>query len=194
MVEYRFTTDDYFSSEEFHRSREAADHVNQQGHRQRLMKTAGMVCQVLMDNPIIETVIDYGAGNGGLLRLISEWPGVELFGYDFCEANVRQAESFGTPVTFRNFIEQPGSTDLAIMCEVLEHMVDPHGFLRSLDTDWIVASVPIGETPEHHYEYHLWGWDDEGFAAAITGAGYDIERHVLIESTQIVTARKLEHA
>ena len=169
VTEYKFTDADYRSTAEFHADREAADHLNQPEHRARLWLVAGLVNDLLYRNGYDRHVIDYGCGNGGLISLLH---GTKVIGYDFCPANVAAAKAAGRNVEFHNFVEHPVTCDIAVMTEVLEHMLNPHQFLAALDAPTLVASVPNGETPDRHGDCHVWGWDVPGFSAMLTGAGY----------------------
>jgi hypothetical protein len=187
VTEYRFS-DTYYSSQAFHENRESSDHLHEEGHRERILRVASWVNGLLATHGQDLYIVDFGCGNGGLL---SQLTGTAMSGYDFCLANVKEAQALGRPVAFRNFVaDPPESCDIAVMSEVLEHMDDPHAFLGGLDTMYLVASVPCGETPESHYEYHLWGWDMEGFAQALYRSGFDVRHHELLGSTQIVVAQR----
>ncbi len=192
MTEYRFDTEEFYSSEEFHVDREAADHLHEDGHGARIRTVAGLVNALFQEIGTEKSLIDYGCGNGGLLSLLE---GDDLLGLDFCRANVNQAVELGRPVVFSNFVETSYRSDVAVLSEVLEHMVDPHGFLKDLQTTYLVASVPNGETPDSHYPYHLWGWDVEGFQKVLEGAGYEVMLGGVFEgteSTQMWVAEKVE--
>ena len=181
MTEYRFTDDSYFSSVEFHEDREAADHLHQEGHRERLEAAASVInstIEDLFDSDSVVTITDYGCGNGGISDLLLDGYYV---GYDICRANVEHGRTFGRNVLFEDFTtktkEEMPFSDIVIMCEVLEHMQDPHGFLEKLNCGFLIASVPNGETPDNHPEYHVWGWDNEGFARMLYGAGFSFAVH-----------------
>ena len=187
MAEYRFADTDYFATEEFHAEREAADHLHDAGHRERMHVAAGMVNRLVVDHNLT-TVTDYGCGNGGLLSLVRA---PRIVGYDFCPANVEAAKELGRPVEHLDFTTAPlQEADVAVMSEVLEHMNDPHGFLKRLQCHHLVASVPHGETDEDHYEYHLWGWDAGGFAAMLVGAGFTTNDCIIAGQTQVWSASR----
>ena len=174
MTEYKFTDSPYYSSVKFHEDRDAADHLHQDGHRQRIELAAALVNEVIdyeYLDPSLVTITDYGCGNGGISDLIIN--GYYL-GYDICKANVEQGVSLGRNLLFEDFTEKETLpfSDIVVMCEVLEHMQDPHGFLGKLNCRFLVASVPNGETPEHHPEYHVWGWDNEGFYNMLRSVGF----------------------
>jgi hypothetical protein len=76
------------------------------------------------------------------------------------------------------------------MTEVLEHLIDPHGTLLALPSEFVVVSSPYGETGDAHYEFHLWAWDEEGYAKMVEDAGYEILHHERVWLNQIILARK----
>jgi len=187
MPEHRFDGADHFATEEFHADREAADHLHEAGHRERIHIAAGMVNRVVADHDLA-TVVDYGCGNGGLLTLVRA---PRITGYDFCPANVEAARDLGRPVHHLDFTTAAlDECDVAVMSEVLEHMDDPHGFLARLQCAHLVASVPLGETPDNHYEYHVWGWDAGGFASMLVQAGFSTDECVITGMTQVWQAHR----
>lgn len=184
MSEWRFDPSGYHSTLEFHEDREVADHVNQPGHQARMF-----VAKELIERTGATSWIDYGCGNGGLL-LIAEIDTKE--GFDFQPANVTDAQAKGLPVKYCNFVELDPLpyAEVVSLCEVLEHMDDPHGFLRRVGCRWLVASVPLNETPESHWFGHVWGWDPEGFVTMIIDAGFVVRRWTWTPGTQLVLAER----
>jgi hypothetical protein len=79
--------------------------------------------------------------------------------------------------------------DCVVATEFLEHLVDPHGMSRAVHRSgakWMVASSPYTETADSHYDYHLWAWDQAGYAAMLTGAGWRIVRQGTAWICQVV--------
>lgn len=187
MAEYRFEGADFFATQDFHADREVADHLNEPGHMARLWVVAALVNDLLHRRGYDQRVVDYGCGNGGLLSLLHAY---DAIGYDFQPSNVAAAQALGRPVVQRDFVTEPDVSAIAVMSEVLEHMDNPHQFLKDLNTRYLVASVPLGETPEHHYEFHVWGWDGEGFAEMLKGAGFTPLVAIPVGPTQVWVAHK----
>ena len=141
------------------------------GHPERLAMVVELIVDLGIDG--YDDVVDLGAGDGSLLRLIdARLPGIDCWGYDLGIANQRHAEANGVDVSLVDIVENLAVLDLAglIVCtEVLEHLVDPHRFLDDLagvaapDTV-LIASSPHLETPDWHYEHHCWAWDQAGYA------------------------------
>jgi hypothetical protein len=50
--------------------------------------------------------------------------------------------------------------------------------------------VPLDETPDQHYEFHLWAWDKPAFAAMFERLGLTVIAHynILFEDCQHMIA------
>jgi 2-polyprenyl-3-methyl-5-hydroxy-6-metoxy-1,4-benzoquinol methylase len=169
-----------FTDDDFYRDRDAAHHLEEAGHVERIHKACEFVAQAYAESH--GTVSDFGCGDGGLLDYLRHQYGIQGWGYDMAPNNVKYAQfNRQLDVRLTDF-----STDadveyghIVVMTEVLEHITDPHGALAAIPktTKYIVASSPRWETPENHYEFHNWAWDDTGYAQLIQGAGFTIVRH-----------------
>jgi trans-aconitate methyltransferase len=204
MTEYRFFEGDvaHVSTYEFHVDRERVAHLEQDMHRPRLLKARDFILDLAAAAPDASTLSDLGCGDGGLLSLI--WPDIVPFawGFDFCPANeigwrernivARQADVFGrdwSTVTMGQIV---------VMTEVLEHLTDPHGVLRRLHEHskprYVVASSPLGETPELHCAEHAWGWGQDDYAKMFNDAGWRVIRHEIVTGFQVVLAERSDYA
>lgn len=177
-----------FTDSEFYRDREAAHHLEQGGHTERLILAAeyvrfaadGLMGSIWGDIIFEPGIVDLGCGDGGLIQLLWSNYGLKAWGYDMQPSNVEYARSvrnvdvrltdFGTDSTI-----QYG--EIAIMTEVLEHLTDPHGTLRNLPSKYLIASSPFHETGDAHYEFHNWAFDDDGYDALLEQAGYTVIKH-----------------
>jgi 2-polyprenyl-3-methyl-5-hydroxy-6-metoxy-1,4-benzoquinol methylase len=199
MSEYRLFTGEipYVSTAEFHADRERAPHLEQAFHQERLYLAAEFVKQAARESGGA-TVSDLGCGDGGLLSLVQDAPGVrDAWGYDFCPANEAgwvergvQAEQLDV---FGGDWNEVGTGSIIVMTEVLEHLADPHGILRRViqrdGAKGLVCSSPWNERPGMHSPEHAWAWDFEGYASMITTAGWTIVRHEQAGLFQVVLAR-----
>jgi 2-polyprenyl-3-methyl-5-hydroxy-6-metoxy-1,4-benzoquinol methylase len=142
-----------------------------------------------------KSVVDLGAGDGGLLSLLT----VPAWGYDFQPSNAAGWKERGVRGELRDvFNERPEDiewAELAVMTEVLEHLDDPHGAVKWVGehVKFIVASSPNDEAPlprEKDHDCHIWGFDLDGYAKLFTDAGFVIVEHVVIDWSQVLLARK----
>lgn len=167
---------------EWYLDRDRAPHLEESLHRPRLQLSAELVRSVEPAD-----VVDLGAGDGGLLSLlVGEMP---AWGYDLAPANIAGAKARGVDVRLGDVVEGDIEwAELAVATEMLEHLVDPHGFVRRIaeHSRYIVASSPAVETDENHYEFHTWAWDTEGYAALIEQAGFKVVEHKVGHFFQVI--------
>jgi hypothetical protein len=82
--------------------------------------------------------------------------------------------------------------DVVVVTEMLEHLVDPHGFVQNIPNSvrFVVASSPVNETDRNHYEFHLWAWDAAGYAALFTDVGWTVVDHRGVGPYQVLLASR----
>jgi hypothetical protein len=196
MAEYKLFEGDvpHVSTAAFHAYRERAPHLEQAGHRPRLLLAAEFVREAL-SRPDAFTVSDLGCGDGGLLSLIKGIPDTISWGYDFCPANEAGWAERGVKAYLKDALSDLDAVgtvgDVVVMTEVLEHIANPHGVLRRLRSrsKSLVCSSPWNENLNNHSPEHAWAWDLEGYASMIQSAGWTIERHQQAGLFQVVLAR-----
>lgn len=176
-----------YTTPEWYAGRLSAPHLEEPGHRERLFATADSVIHLDPD-----TVVDLGAGDGGLLSLLRA-AGIKCWGYDLQQTNVTVAtNSRHVDVAYSDIVNDFDSVnhgdDVAVMTEMLEHLIDPHGFLAKVSQKYsrVVASSPWHETPDNHYEFHTWAWDMDGFKAMFEGVGFMVVKHYIVQGAQII--------
>jgi predicted RNA methylase len=173
-----------WTTPQWYAGRETAPHLEQPGHRERLLRTAEIINEL---NPA--SVVDLGAGDGGLLSLLTC---EEAWGYDLQQTNIEVARTQrNVDVSLVDVVSNPGCIDtahLAVATEMLEHLIDPHGFVRWVYSwaDVFVASSPWNEVDGDHYEFHTWAWDMEGFRAMFEAAGYSVSLHEKVQGAQLI--------
>lgn len=200
-MEYKlFGETPQFHDAEFYKDRPVSDHINEPNHQPRMLRALREVQYLVKDFPI-HSLADFGAGNGGFLHEVRKrHPHLRVWGYDMQPSNIAWAkEKYGVNV-YSSDITNPtaaaDAADIVVLTETLEHLVDPHQVLRNLiaeigiDIRYIVASSPANETPEHHYEFHLWAWTETSFPDMFTAAGWTVEKHFVDQGTQFVVASR----
>lgn len=207
MAEHKLFTGDtpHVSTFAFHEHRERAPHIEQDAHRPRLLTALGMITAAVRrvradraDNPPQRdvTVADFGCGDGGLLSLIKDMPGVTGWGYDFAPANragwaERGVEAYPVDAFDPGLILTDMVGDIVVTTEVLEHLADPHQAVRRLrlaGATYLVASSPWTEHAGSHDECHAWAWDVGGYCALLAQGGWQILLHTQIGMFQVVLA------
>lgn len=171
-------------------TREHAPHLEQREHRDRLMATATLVALAGFQYGLSK-VVDLGAGDGGLLSLLG--PGLQRWGYDLAPANVEAAKKRGSDVRYGNVLTDDIEwADIAVCTEMLEHLVDPHGFVATIakHAKVLICSSPRLETGSNHYEFHTWAWDEEGYRNLLQNNGFKVKRQQRVGMFQVVLAVK----
>lgn len=177
-----------YTRPEWYASRERAPHLEQPDHGVRLRMTHHFISLVLAGLNL-RSVTDLGCGDGGLLSLLPDVPRV---GYDLCPANVTAARAErGVAAILLDVVHEPDRIqwgELAICTEVLEHLADPHGFVRltAANARAVVASSPVNEDDRSHYEFHAWAWDMAGYRAMFEAAGFGVVAHTPVSGYQIL--------
>lgn len=178
-----------FATAEWYEDREAAHHLEEYGHKERLQKAMDYT-QLAWNWFGARSVVDLGCGDGGFLSLCKQ-ADMKSWGYDIQPKNIEYARSARkVDARLTNFEDDATIAygDLAVMTEVLEHLVDPHKTLRDLPSKLLIASSPYGETGDAHYEFHLWAFDFDGYKDLVTQAGYKVILHDVVWLNQIILA------
>jgi 2-polyprenyl-3-methyl-5-hydroxy-6-metoxy-1,4-benzoquinol methylase len=193
-MEWRLTSEavPYVSTAEFHADRARARHLEEEWSQPRLYKACEFITQAVSEGAA--TVSDLGCGDGGLLSLVQQIPGVRAWGYDFSPANSEgwpergvQAEALDVFGADRGLVDLG---EVTVMTEVLEHLADPHGVLAwaRQSSGRLVCSSPWNENLHVHSPEHAWAWDLGGYAEMIRSAGWIIDRHEQVSLFQVVLA------
>jgi trans-aconitate methyltransferase len=181
----------------WYEGRARAPHLEQPGHRDRLLAAADYVAWCVEARGS-RTAVDLGCGDGGLLSVLSRFPfkSFACWGYDLSPEAVEAARADrGVRAELLDFVaEEPLWADVAVLTETLEHLVDPHAMLRRVrgHASFVVASSPRMETAERHYEFHAWAWDAPGYLAMFAAAGWRAVFHEPVSWFQVLLAERDE--
>lgn len=180
MVEWRLFpegTVPHFTTPAFFAAHPWVDPAHQAGHAERTAMTAQLIREFVTSHGL-RAMSDLGCGDGSLLAELADLP-IPKWGYDAGHANVRRAQAAGLDVRRADLFSGPVEVaELVTACEVVEHLADPHTFVKKLPGRAMVLSSPSAETDEWHYVHHAWAWDMDGYADLVTGAGWEIVKHV----------------
>jgi 2-polyprenyl-3-methyl-5-hydroxy-6-metoxy-1,4-benzoquinol methylase len=183
-MRYKAFTTPHSHDSEFYQDLELADHINQEGHRPRLIQVLEYIISLSSEDSNL-TICDFGCGNGGLIREIESKLSNKVWGYDLLPANVKDAHNKGNKnnIFYKDFITDETNIeypDIAICTEILEHLVNPDEFLNKLlnnNVQCVVASSPDYETPNYHAPFHLWVFNGDSYKEMFEQAGWKVILH-----------------
>lgn len=166
-----------FTTPKFFQAHPWVDPRHQFGHAERTAMVAGLVRKVVTAFGLA-SVVDLGCGDGSLLGQLRDLP-VRMWGYDAGAANVEHARAAGLAVFHGDILmDQIEYADLIVATEVVEHLVDPRAFVRSLPGRHLILSSPSAEDADWHYEHHSFAWDLDGYAAMVADCGWTVVEQV----------------
>jgi 2-polyprenyl-3-methyl-5-hydroxy-6-metoxy-1,4-benzoquinol methylase len=182
-----------WTTPEWYEGREAAPHLEQEGHRERLLLTAELV-----NSAHAAHVVDLGAGDGGLLSVLPKT--VRNYGYDLQQTNVDAAKQRRVAVVLQDVVNDNSwmstvnPNTCLVATEMIEHLLDPHAFVKKLYDEtparWLVASSPYTETVDSHYEFHTWAWDLAGYRKLLEDSGWRVLRQETAWISQVLLAER----
>lgn len=183
-----------WTTAEWYAGRDRAPHVDEEIHRERLICASTMADAAATEFGL-KTLVDLGCGDGGLLWLLTKVappPALErVWGYDLQQSNVQPAVAErGVDVRYGDVITgEIEWGEIAVATEMLEHLVDPHAFVRRIaeHSRVLVASSPHTERPGNAYEFHTWAFDLEGYHELLEQGGFEVVAHETTGMFQVIT-------
>jgi 2-polyprenyl-3-methyl-5-hydroxy-6-metoxy-1,4-benzoquinol methylase len=169
------------------------NHLDNRVHQARLEVAAAKAIQAAFITNT-HTIVDLGAGDGGLLSLLPEPYRTCSYGYEIIADSVRYANDVrDVDVRQRDVLRTGIPHDgVCVATEMLEHLEDPHRFLRRLhraSVGHLIASSPHSETVDGHHEWnHAWAWDREGYRSMFEETGWTVLDHEDVEWSQLIWA------
>lgn len=161
---------------------------SQPGFRQRAAMVADLVRHLVTRSVITyprktktASITDLGCGDGSLLAMISGLSGLgcPAWGYEIGAGDVVKGQARGLDVRQADILHDDLEYgELLIASEVVEHLADPEGFIRSLPGKLLVLSSPSAETGAWHNSIHAWAWDMAGYCALVQRAGWTVSRQM----------------
>jgi 2-polyprenyl-6-hydroxyphenyl methylase/3-demethylubiquinone-9 3-methyltransferase len=113
--------------------------------------------------PAGSSVLDLGCGNGSFLSLF-QGRGWKLYGSDFSPTGIEMARQTFPEITFfladasapaGDIRDRVGQVDAILSTEVIEHLYDPRGFLRTAHELLKPGGTLVLSTPYHGYLKNL---------------------------------------
>ena len=177
-----------WSTRAWHDARPGAEHEKELAHRPRLELAATVTANAVLELGA-DGVLDVGAGAGGLLVMIAAelarlgLDDVAVGGIEWHAPSRERAAGKGIrlvdgDVTALAVALRLPCTDrtVVVATELVEHLENPHGFIRDLYADerivGIVISSPHNETARYFSEGHRWAWTDAGYRQLVAAAGW----------------------
>lgn len=174
-----------FTTQAWYQGRERAPHWEQPAHHGRMEMALDHIMEI---SPV--SLVDLGCGDGGLLAQLPKW--ISAWGYELSPEAVKGGEERGVHILQADIVDglDTWRSEMTVATEILEHLVDPHGMVQRIaqSSPCLVASSPVDETADHHYEFHAWAWDKAGYVALMEQAGLEVVRHDVVDTFQVVTA------
>ncbi len=123
----------------------------------------GPVSELLIDVPANALVVDIGCGNGSFLSLFQN-RGWELYGSDYSSTGIEIARASYPNIRFslanaesmpKELASRAGQFDVVLNTEVIEHVYNPRGLLKTCHSLLKPGGALVLTTPYHGYFKNL---------------------------------------
>jgi SAM-dependent methyltransferase len=163
--------------------------VNRSWHTEDSPWKAQHILRAIQESNICpKTVSEIGCGAGQVLANLKPHVSAEFFGYDISPQAIEMAKA-NQGITFTvGGLEQMHLSDLVLGIDIIEHVEDCFGFLRSLRAKgkWFIFHIPLdmnfwcivtGQLMKNRQKVgHLHYFTKETAIATLSECGYSVER------------------
>lgn len=180
---------------EWWKNTDNCNHLDNRVHQARLRAAADTAMRAAVHYGV-DKITDLGAGDGGLLSLLTGHFKEASWGYEIITDSVRYAKEVRhVDVQEANVLKDDILlAPVVVATEMLEHLEDPYAFVTALynrpHVAHFIASSPHSETQEHHEWNHAWAWDRAGYREMFEAAGWTVREHFDAEWSQVLWAEK----
>ena len=163
-------------------------------------------CAALLSELAVEptTICDVGCGVGGVLAALRDtYPAARLFGFDISPTAIELAEERHDDITFAAD-GLTGQYDLILVMDVIEHVEDCFGFVRSLRPhgDLFLFNIPVeltcfalvrnGLIPHRQALGHIHYFSRQTALALLADCGYQIVSYRYVPAVVDFAGRDLK--
>lgn len=150
----------------------------QTGNPQRLAMTARLILE-LGELFRARTLCDLGCNDGGLIQRVKHQFD-RAWGYDMGDDPLEIGKRRGLDTRKGDILSYTSLEygELTSCSEVIEHLLDPHAFVRDIPVKLAVFSSPWREIPGNHYMHHAWAWDTVGYRRLFLDNGWRVLKQV----------------
>jgi hypothetical protein len=132
----------------------------------RVMKARELIENIRREDPTVSVIVEPGCSTGDIAGYFSGT--MTAMGFDVVPAAVEETRRRWPSMTVWRAIAEdvePMECDILVLCEFLEHIVDPVGFIQKWmpKAKHVVIGHPLvgmGSDPEYG---HVWAYEDDDF-------------------------------
>jgi hypothetical protein len=141
----------------------------------RVFKARELITNICHEDPTASLIVEPGCSTGDISGFFSDT--MNVMGFDIVPAAVDETRKRWPRMHVWQAIAEetePMACDVLVLCEFLEHILDPIGFVQKWlpKAKHVVIGHPLvggGEDPEHG---HVWAYEDRDFDDWFTLGGH----------------------